>query len=801
MLSKIKYLLIGFLFVASTYAADKPKFEDPVPTLDDLEVSAVSINKGSKVTHMDVSTTVITREQLEKRPELYVDQIVNKELGVWTSQTPSTQMDFTNAAVGIRGFGQSNGVKVLVMVDGVPFNDAYYKTIDWNALPKDNIERIEIVRGGGAAGLWGNLAEGGVINIVTREPQNDEAHLQLKYGSFDTKVVDGAVTLLHSEDAKIGLTMNSMYTDGYNMTPSQSQLQTPVNLRNSSTNVTTASHSNNAQLSSYYSPNDKMKFYVKLNGSQFVQNPFTYTVSNNTWNKYDYKGGGEVKYSDTGSVNFNTFYNYSQMYKNNGAFGSGTYSTTYAPFVGNSSGISNQTGIYRLTNNNAVPYVSQNESLPYQSGGGSIFVADSFDLGENGKIKDFKVGFDVRGITATDSINLYSLNARSGTQPYSGASYTSSVSGNSARNMFEGIFAQATYSPLDIPLDITLGLRMDWWQAFNGQMGVTNYNQSGNMTSSANTNLSNQYFNQFNPRIGFKYTPMDGLSLRGAIYRNYAAPSMNYLYRTSFSSGSLTLGNPNLAPESNFGQEIGFDFTMVPGVKWSSTLFRNTLNNYVDSGKVCSTTATCTSYVNAAGLTGLTGVSSVTQRFNAGQAMFVGAESSIEWAATKDIDLNFGITFVSAYLSSFNSTFASVNNQAASGASGVPIDILHQQLGNVQPMVITAGGEWRVDDYVEGLTLNWLLKSWGTYYGSTVHQTSGNPTNNPNNVSNAISAATIVDLGVKYKASKQVELSMMAQNIGNKYYLAPWQTASPTPTTIPALGLPFDLMGAVKIDF
>lgn len=789
------------LLVTSAYADDKPSFEKPIPTLDTVEVPALSVNRGSKITNMDVSTTVISREELEKRPELYIDQIVNKELGVWTTQTPSTQVDPSNQVVGIRGFGQSNGEKVLVMMDGVPINDAYYKTIDWNAIPKDNIERIEIVRGGGAAGLWGNLAEGGVINIVTREPQDDEAHLQAKYGSFNTRVIDGSATLFHGENAKIGLTMNSMYTDGYNMTPSQSQLNLPVNLSNPYLASTSSSHSNNAQLSSYYSPNDDMKFYVKLNGSQFVQDVFQYTNQNNTWNKYDYKGGGEIKYSDTGSVNINTFYNYSQLYKNNGGFASGTFSTTVRPFVGTASGIANQTGIYRNTDANAVGYVTQNESLPYQSGGGSVFASDSFDFGGYGKIKDFKAGIDYRGISASDAMNLYSPNARSGTNPYSGLSYVSSVANNSARNMFEGIFAQGTYSPFDIPLDITLGLRMDWWQAFNGQMGITNYNQNGSLSSSAQTSVPNQYFNQFNPRIGFKYGAMDGLSLRGAIYRNYAAPSMNYLYRTSYSSGALTLGNPQLAPESNFGQEIGFDFTMIPTVKWSSTLFRNTLNNYVDSGKVCSTTATCASYVNSAGLTGLTGVNSVTQRFNAGQAMFVGAESSIEWATTKDIDLNFGITFVSAYLSSFNSSFAAANNLASSGASGVPIDVLHQQLGNVQPMVITAGGKWRMDDYVEGLSLNWLLKSWGTYYSSTVHQETGNPSNNPNNVSNAISAATVADLGVTYKANKQVELSLMAQNIGNKSYLSPWSNPNVSPTTIPTLGMPFNLMGGVKIDF
>ena len=46
------------------------------------------------------------------------------------------------------------------------------------------------------------------------------------------------------------------------------------------------------------------------------------------------------------------------------------------------------------------------------------------------KLKDVKFGLDYRGISATDSMNLYSMDARSGTQPYNGLSYTSSVAGN-----------------------------------------------------------------------------------------------------------------------------------------------------------------------------------------------------------------------------------------------------------------------------------------------------------------------------------------------------------------------------------
>ena len=116
---------------------------------------------------------VMTREQIQAMPETGVDQIVNRIPGIWTCTIPTGQLHPTGQPVNIRGFGTSTTINTLVMVDGVPINDPYFRTIDWSAIPKNSIERIEVIRGGGATSLWGNMAMGGVINIVTREPDQD----------------------------------------------------------------------------------------------------------------------------------------------------------------------------------------------------------------------------------------------------------------------------------------------------------------------------------------------------------------------------------------------------------------------------------------------------------------------------------------------------------------------------------------------------------------------------------------------------------------------------------------------------
>jgi outer membrane cobalamin receptor len=69
--------------------------------------------------------------------------------------------------IGLRGSWAHEG-KVLVMLDGQPFNDLLYQNVPLgNHFSVDAIERIEIIRGPGSA-IYGGSAEYGVINLVTK---------------------------------------------------------------------------------------------------------------------------------------------------------------------------------------------------------------------------------------------------------------------------------------------------------------------------------------------------------------------------------------------------------------------------------------------------------------------------------------------------------------------------------------------------------------------------------------------------------------------------------------------------------
>jgi len=84
----------------------------------------------------------------------------------------------------IRG---SKSEQVLVLVDGVRLNTAQRGSVDLSTIPLRQVERIEVLRGGGSA-RFGSDAEGGVISITTRRAESAEpaADASLSAGSHET---------------------------------------------------------------------------------------------------------------------------------------------------------------------------------------------------------------------------------------------------------------------------------------------------------------------------------------------------------------------------------------------------------------------------------------------------------------------------------------------------------------------------------------------------------------------------------------------------------------------------------------
>jgi vitamin B12 transporter len=86
------------------------------------------------------------------------------------------------STVSIRG-STSDGVKVLL--DGLPLNTAAEGGVDLSRIPRQWIDRIEVVRGAEGA-HYGSGALGGVVNIVTRPAAAGAWSAEIAGGSFRT---------------------------------------------------------------------------------------------------------------------------------------------------------------------------------------------------------------------------------------------------------------------------------------------------------------------------------------------------------------------------------------------------------------------------------------------------------------------------------------------------------------------------------------------------------------------------------------------------------------------------------------
>ena len=109
-----------------------------------------------------VTTSVVSEKQAQVQQTHELPDLLRQVPGTQISQlgTPGTV-----ANVAIRG---STPAQTLVMLDGVPVNDAATGEFDISRIPTDGMERVEIVRGAGGA-LYGSQAIGGVVNLMTQE--------------------------------------------------------------------------------------------------------------------------------------------------------------------------------------------------------------------------------------------------------------------------------------------------------------------------------------------------------------------------------------------------------------------------------------------------------------------------------------------------------------------------------------------------------------------------------------------------------------------------------------------------------
>ena len=131
-----------------------------------------------------VSTSVLTRTELEMRDTRTLDQGLGLIEGLYSLRSKGSQDTLTG--VGMRGFDArgSDQTRVLILLDGQPLNDAYTGSVFWATLPVTEVERVEVARGPFSS-LYGGNAMGGVVNILTRPVDQRQIEVEEQYGTYN----------------------------------------------------------------------------------------------------------------------------------------------------------------------------------------------------------------------------------------------------------------------------------------------------------------------------------------------------------------------------------------------------------------------------------------------------------------------------------------------------------------------------------------------------------------------------------------------------------------------------------------
>lgn len=152
--------LIALAGVGLSWSVSVPAQTPAYQILDQIVVTGTKTER--RVADAPVKTEVVNSERMESLHMNDASEAV--------SQMPAVSLQGLRGRAGqsavIQGLGEGH---VLVLVDGVPLMQESATGFDLSQLGIEDIERIEVVKGGASA-LYGSHAMGGVIHILTKRP-------------------------------------------------------------------------------------------------------------------------------------------------------------------------------------------------------------------------------------------------------------------------------------------------------------------------------------------------------------------------------------------------------------------------------------------------------------------------------------------------------------------------------------------------------------------------------------------------------------------------------------------------------
>ncbi len=137
-----------------------------------IEVTSVS-RRSEKLTQVASAVFVITQDDIRRSGATSIPEALRMAPGVEVARIGTDKW-----AINIRGFNGRFADKLQVLMDGRSVYNPLFSGVQWELQDTlmEDIDRIEVIRGPGAA-VWGANAVNGVINIITKKAADTQGAL------------------------------------------------------------------------------------------------------------------------------------------------------------------------------------------------------------------------------------------------------------------------------------------------------------------------------------------------------------------------------------------------------------------------------------------------------------------------------------------------------------------------------------------------------------------------------------------------------------------------------------------------
>ncbi|WP_407352385.1 TonB-dependent receptor domain-containing protein [Luteimonas sp. R10] len=640
------------LSLAAAPALARPD-ADAAPQATDLDAVVVTAaGFEQKLTDAPASISIVTHEELTKRPYMTLIDAVRDLEGVDVGETSDKT---GQKSISMRGMGADY---TLVLIDGRRQNnhgDIYPNNFGGNQFnhvpPLDMIERIEVIRGP-ASTLYGADALGGVINIITRkvgERWYGSATASHNYQENDDFGADSTFDFALAGPLvadRLGLGVRGSWYRRDASTPEYEVIRDPAGepheraLGFGGGGKTVDNTNTNAGFTLSWTPTDaqSVTFDYDASEQEYDNRPYTNNLGSTSYPlgtvdsiETIWRAQGGSVAPRVGYVDEQTFIRDQWALTHHGTWRFGDSFVSLAR-------------IETANEGRTLPFSVEERVRLQQIYDGT---GDYAGLDEAERMALAEAAFLPRPARAMES-SQYTLDAKLDI-PYQGlgGGHHFVVGGQAVDGELEdgvfgmesggygngtvqehrmwSLFAEDNWSPVD-PLTLTLGLRHDDHNLFGGHLS---------------------------PRAYAVYDLAPNWTLKGGVSTGYKTPKTTDLYDgiTGFGGQGTSpwAGNPDLEPETSVNSEVALYWTSPGGAhNFNITAFRNDFEDKIERAEVsrsCTDTGGVRPCVNLGEYWAVLGTGNVNQYVNVDEARIRGIEVAGRYRLLEPLSIRANYTY------------------------------------------------------------------------------------------------------------------------------------------------------------